>query len=845
MALVNFRNETAPVILLVLLLSIIYFFITQIGDPTNKNITNNDHFTVSSAYQITPLVLSLPDVLAAPNTFVTSKIKDVPWSFQQHAYWLKITIANNNNEAQNLVSYFDNPMLDSLSIYQVIDNNKIIKQHLLGDWQQGIAFSNRTTPHFSFKLSSSSQTTLYVRIATTGISNTPVHTYLEQDFWVLQQKVHLLWGIFVGVSIIIALYNLVLYFAVKDSVYLIYNGYILSGLCLMGIVLGYGFYLFPENLQLIFNQQVIAFNCLVAIFALLFLVYFLKFQKLKLWPFKLAMAIIYLLSLLMIVSLWIPEYQSAQLFFLLMPIVYLICFILLITKIRSGLQWGLLYIYSWVPLLIGAAVQPLVLTGKIEYSFFTHHALMIAILLEVVLMAMALADRMRFHKEQVIYQATHDLSSGLPNVTLLETQITKLIQQKKEFASCLIEIENYHTLAPYMPPNELQKLEQGVVKNILPLLDAENKIQVISTIDINKFKLAKIVDGRLMFLIETSNREQLSELLNRLQNKVVRELQLNGLLVELKTNIGICFSVESGYDLTANEFIQHALVAIEQNRESDNHLHYYHDLEVLNIKEHLKLACDLQTAIRENKLHLYHQPQIDLTNGTVYGSEVLLRWHHPEHGFISPELFVRIAEDTGLINELTRWVIDCAFKQLQRLQAHHHTDHKISINISGKDIGLPNFLSFVKQQMLTFKVPSDVIIFELTESVMVTDFAVLDNLMIALNKLGINVSIDDYGTGYSSLNYISQLKFDELKIDKAFILDLDRSERNLTIVKTTIDMANNLNLKVVAEGVESKQIEQKLIDSGCDIGQGYHYTQPLSFDKYLLWLESYNHNKLS
>ncbi|MCP4324188.1 MAG: EAL domain-containing protein, partial [Alteromonadales bacterium] len=144
-------------------------------------------------------------------------------------------------------------------------------------------------------------------------------------------------------------------------------------------------------------------------------------------------------------------------------------------------------------------------------------------------------------------------------------------------------------------------------------------------------------------------------------------------------------------------------------------------------------------------------------------------------------------------------------------------------------------------KMNSFNVPADTVIFELTESVMVTDFVVLDNLMGSLSELGIKVSIDDYGTGYSSLNYISQLQFDELKIDKAFILNLDSSERNLTIVKTTIDMAKNLNLKVVAEGVESKSIEKKLIDSGCDIGQGYYYTKPLPFDKYLLWLE--NHNK--
>jgi EAL domain-containing protein (putative c-di-GMP-specific phosphodiesterase class I) len=166
--------------------------------------------------------------------------------------------------------------------------------------------------------------------------------------------------------------------------------------------------------------------------------------------------------------------------------------------------------------------------------------------------------------------------------------------------------------------------------------------------------------------------------------------------------------------------------------------------------------------------------------------------------------------------------------------------HKISINISGKDISLPGFLTYVQDKILEFNIPRDRIIFELTESVMVSDHDKLRKLINDLSQLGVSISIDDYGTGYSSLTYISQLKFDELKIDKVFILDLDKSTRNLTIVKTTIDMAKNLNLKVVAEGVESGSIEKKLKESGCDIGQGYYYSKPLPFDQYLTWLEQYN-----
>ena len=840
MSLSSARQKFIPIPLLTLIFLMIFFFAFKVGDPTKQNISNNNAFDISTAYLLTPVDQQIVDVLSNTKKFTPSKISNVPWSFEQQAYWLKIVVKNKQDKEVNLVSHFDNPMLDELSIFQVQINQRIVKQQHQGDQQDQINFKQRIISQFKFDVSALDETTLYVRIATSGIANTPINIYKGNEFSELVQKKHLLWGIFIGVSIVIGLYNLLLYFAIKDVVYLIYNGYIFSIVALQGVVLGYGYYLFPEPLQIFLNLQVISLNCLTAIFVLLFLIYFLKFQIEKKWYYWVAILTISILSVLFFAGLWLPENISAPLFFMFMPVVYVISLILLFTRLRSGLKWGKFYIYSWIPLLIGAAMQPLLLTGYIEYNFISHHAFMMSVLVEIVLMAMALADRMRFQEEQVIYHATHESKSGLPNLSLLESHISNLLHNNIVFSTCLIEIENYQTLAPFLPTKELQKLQKQVADDIFQLLNEEKNVSAISTINGCVYHLAKVADGRLMFIFNSSDKSQLNVFLDTLQSQITKELQLNGLSIEINIRIGVCFQRKAGPSFTANEFIQHSLVAIEQNKESGERLHYYHDFEVLHIKEHLTLACDLQKAIRENQLQLYHQPQVNLDSGSIYGSEVLLRWNHPIHGFISPELFVRMAEDMGLINELTRWVIKNAFQQLSTLLTVKGLTHRVSINISGKDIGMPNFLIYIKEMMVNFNVPHDVVTFELTESVMVTDFTMLDSLVVALSELGINISIDDYGTGYSSLSYISQLKFDELKIDKAFVLDLDRSERNLTIVKTTIEMAKNLQLKVVAEGVESKLIEDRLIESGCDIGQGYYYTRPLRFDKYLLWLESYN-----
>tara|TARA_R110001583_G_scaffold112917_6_gene263157 strand:- start:44139 stop:46700 length:2562 start_codon:yes stop_codon:yes gene_type:complete len=838
-----------PTMLFMALLAMIFFFAKQIGDPTNKNLNHDNDFNIENSYLITPLNVAFETLISDPAQFTKVDLKDVPWSFKQHAYWLRFDIKNNSHEPTQLVSHFDNVMLDELSIYKYSSPDKqspdnqspgfIVNQQHVGDHLEDLALAQRTSPHYQFDIGANEQVTLYVRIATTGISQTSILFYHVEDFTNLVEKNHLLWGVFIGVTIIFALYNLVLYFAAKDFVYLIYNGYIIFCVALMGAVLGYGFYVFPVSLQLFIHQQIIAINCLLIIFLVLFLVYFLKFQVEKRWPFWLAMLIAKIFLLLCLVSLFIPEYLGAQILFILVPLAFVLCFILLFTKMREGVQWGVLYIYSWVPLLICGAIQPLVLMGKIEYSFLSHHAFMIAILAEVVLMAMALADRMRYQKEQVIYHATYNTIIDLPNQTLLETHITRLLTEQKAFASCLIEIENYSTLAPYLSTDALLTLERQVIKDISPILADEANVHVISAKDKVNIKIAIVADGQLMFIFDVSDKNKVEHFAHKIQNKITKEISLDGLLIDLKTNIGICFSGTSENTNSANKLIQYARLAIEQNRENEDQIHFYHELAVLDIKVHLELACDLQKAIRGNKLMLYHQPQIILKTGEIYGSELLLRWKHPEHGFISPELFVKVAEDTGLINELTLWVIEQAFKQVHRLRQHTDLQQKISLNISGKDIGLSNLLPFVKEKLILFNIPRDMITFELTESVMVTDFSTLDNLMLSLSELGINVSIDDYGTGYSSLNYISQLKFDELKIDKAFVLDLDHSSRNLAIVKATIDMAKNLKLKVVAEGVESKSIEQKLKESGCDIVQGYYYSKPLPFDEYLIWLDNY------
>jgi EAL domain-containing protein (putative c-di-GMP-specific phosphodiesterase class I)/GGDEF domain-containing protein len=841
MSLTYFQVKTPPAILFCLFALVVYFFVLTIGDPTQNNIKNGSDFEIHNAYVLTDKNQSLKQVLLRQSSFITSQIKNIPWDFSQQAYWLNIKVLNNADEAIDLVSHFDNPMLDELDIYQLDTNEVLIKHLQLGDHQKQLTLKQRFSPHFVFNAAANSESNLYVRIATTGISNTPIRIYQRDNFDNMVQKKHLLWGVFFGVLVIMGLYNLVLYYAVNDRVYLTYNAYILSCLALVGVMSGSGFYIFPVHVQMFLNHQVIAVNCLLVIFVLLFLIQFLKFNESKQWQYWLAVVMIAAAGLLLTFSLGVPEYIAAQIFFIFLPCIFLVCFILIINKIKSGLKWEKLYIYSWFPLLLSGVINILALTGVIEYSFIIHHAFMVGVLMEIVLMAMALANKMRYQKEQALFNATHELSSGLPNMSLLENNINRSLTTCEEFSVCSIDIENYHSLTPYLTPSDLQALESQVVDKVNLILEREGLVKIISNNHNRMLKIAKVKEGCLAFIISSTDQQSIEVILNKVQESIFGKTQISDLLINLNTQIGVCFAFKNTEKImSANLLIHYTLLAIEQNRDSGKQIYYYEDLEDFNMKERLNLAHDLQTAIKTGQLQLYHQPQIDLSNGRVYGSEVLLRWEHSVYGSISPDFFVGIAEDTGLINELTQWVIEQALKDYQQLHSKKYDTHKISINISGKDITLPGFLTYVQDKISELNIPQNCITFELTESVMVSDHDTLQKLINDLNQSGINISIDDYGTGYSSLTYISQLKFDELKIDKMFILNLDKSIRNLTIVKTTIEMAKSLNLKVVGEGVESIAIEKKLKESGCDIGQGYYYSKPLPFEQYLIWLEQYN-----
>ena len=245
----------------------------------------------------------------------------------------------------------------------------------------------------------------------------------------------------------------------------------------------------------------------------------------------------------------------------------------------------------------------------------------------------------------------------------------------------------------------------------------------------------------------------------------------------------------------------------------------------INTLERLQVLTDLRAALELQQLHVVYQPQVDLTNQRTVGVEALARWSHPRRGLIPPDEFIPLAESSGLIVPLTAFVLDESLSQLALWRAAGH-ELRMSVNLSARllsDLGLPDQVS---EALTLHDVPAAALVLEVTETGILMDSVRAGMVVRGLRDLGVEISIDDYGTGNASLNYLKRLEIDELKVDRSFVSNIGTDAHDLIIVRSTISLARALGLRVVAEGIEDEETTVSLRALGCDIGQGYHLGRP-------------------
>ncbi|MBB6340344.1 diguanylate cyclase (GGDEF)-like protein [Pseudomonas fluvialis] len=347
-------------------------------------------------------------------------------------------------------------------------------------------------------------------------------------------------------------------------------------------------------------------------------------------------------------------------------------------------------------------------------------------------------------------------------------------------------------------------------------------------------RLARLGGDEFALLVAPATPQQALAAAHHYHQLLAQPFAVRGISMLLNATLGIALSPDHGE--SAGALLQHAEVAMYWGKAQHlSQAMYRAELDSHSLLR-LALMSELKGAIEGGQLALYFQPKLLIRQRRLLGVECLVRWIHPQHGFVAPDDFIPLAEQTGNVCALTRWVLRTALAQ-NRAWHDQGLPLKTAVNISALDLADPGFADFITDALAEYQVVPETLVVEITESAVMADPGLAMQQLDSLRRLGVRLSIDDYGTGYSSMAQLKRLPVHELKIDKSFIQDLPGNPDDEIIVRSTIELGHNMGLQVVAEGVESLEILEQLDRLGCDIAQGYLLSKPLPAAAFAAWLE--------
>jgi diguanylate cyclase (GGDEF)-like protein len=427
------------------------------------------------------------------------------------------------------------------------------------------------------------------------------------------------------------------------------------------------------------------------------------------------------------------------------------------------------------------------------------------------------SKQMRQQSLENRHQAMHDSLTDLPNRVLFADRLDQAITLSRRsgtgLAIALMDLDRFKEVNDTLGHHSGDALLASVGAR---LREAVRESDTVARLGGDEFGVLFAGIGDLYSALE---------LARKLQQALEEPFTVDGLSFEMEASIGIAVFPDHGEDAT--ELLQRADIAMYVAKREHSGVQLYAVEHDEYSRDRLALIAGLRRALDHGELVLYYQPKVDLRSGRVRGVEALVRWQHPERGLVPPDEFIPLAEHTGLIRPLTAYVLEAAAGQCSAWRRGGGAlEMSVAVNLSARilhDRGLPEQISKLLER---WSLPPSALEIEITESAIMSDPVRAMAVANRLHDLGVGLVIDDFGTGYSSLSYLKQLPVSEIKIDKSFVLDMDSSDNDAAIVRSTIVLGHNLGLKVVAEGIETREVQGRLASLGCDLGQGYLYGRP-------------------
>jgi diguanylate cyclase (GGDEF)-like protein len=428
-------------------------------------------------------------------------------------------------------------------------------------------------------------------------------------------------------------------------------------------------------------------------------------------------------------------------------------------------------------------------------------------------------------EHKAAHDATHDTVTDLPNRVLMVDRLEQAVQSAKRqetmIALLILGIDNFKEINDTLGHFSGDRLLKQVVSRFQG---------VVRTSD----TLAKYDSDQFAVLIPMGKESgDITTVVKKIQKIFLEPFVVDRLTLEAQVSIGIAIYPDHGKEI--DTIIQKANVALVAAKQDIKKYAVYSSKLDKFSSHRLTLVGELRQAIENDELVLHYQPKINLKTNSTTGVEALVRWEHPEHGYMRPDEFIPMAERTGLIKQLSMWVLEHALKQGEKWH-NQNLKLSISINLSPTTFLDPELPNLIIGMLSLYEIPAKYVTMEITEGSMIKDPDLAMDILTRLTNKGIKISIDDFGMGYSSLVYLKKMPANEIKIDKSFVSDMLKNENDAVIVKSIIDLGHNLSLVVVAEGAEDKETVTRLKALGCDVIQGFYYSRALSNEDFLKWL---------
>ncbi|WP_461422730.1 EAL domain-containing protein [Ketobacter sp.] len=814
-------------------------------------------------YEDTEAALSIRDVLTKGNEYFSPVENDIiNLGHSSSSVWATFTVIDNDPQHLSETPWLleiGYPQLKRVNIYVVADQ-KVVQEYNIG---YGLPMEQRELPHRLFVqpilLEPQVEYQVYVNVMRkNGSIQLPLKLYRPSIFLQHELSNNYIFGMLFGIMGAMIIYNLYLCLSVGSRAYFYYILYIASAMISFLMTTGYGYYFIWPRYPVLNEYMLQLPTCVGVITGMLFVRHFIDVKRYYIFLDRLISWIVYVGFGLILFRLLTPYFLSETITLyvgamsIVMPVMTYMCW-------RKGSRPAGFFLLGWAMLFVGVFLYTLSLLAVLPSNSITNNAVFVGAAMETLLLSLGLADRINSERKQkysalqsqhetvlrlqeaeqrLMHRALHSGITGLPNRTFLKTQIEMLVSSalQTQFSVVLLNLNNFHEFNKTLGHSNGDAILYLATQRMNAACEKEGKVVALERHSAGVHFLAGVEGVTFALMLSDCGVPEAQQVALRLLRDLERPFEYQGLALDIDATASMACYPEHGTN--SENLIRNAHIALEAAESSNEKLAVYsQQIDPYN-ERRISLLGELRHAIESDQLQLYFQPQISLKTNKVEGAEVLIRWIHPEYGFIPPDEFIPLAERTGVIHALTYWICRHAF-QIKSNLTRQGFDIALSINISARNLQDAEFSQKIQLLADEENISLQDIVMELTETAVMTDPDHALKMMSELNEAGIRLSIDDFGTGYSSLSYLKRLPVNEIKIDRSFVMDMATSGDDQLLVRTTLSMGHNLSLVVVAEGIEDAPTLDLLKAMGCDLAQGYHIARPMPVDAFYKWLGDY------